>query len=257
MKIRERKPVVPKKNKRIKRIRGGSGFGDALYVQPVAKYYCQKEALEVCTDWPTVFSCLRVNIAPFSRQNIDYLAHYSKRKEENTTQFEDCCLQAGVNPKRVDYSLDWTPKKDHGLPKEYVLVGLPRTPMDRTDGFGRELLPEKCGFEAALAHYDLPVVLIGKGAPAYDLKVDYDFTQKTTVSDVLDLACNATALIGQCSYIIPLAESFDKPLIAVWSAKGLLSDEKYVARITPKKILHKPTSRYLMDDELAVRTARS
>ena len=84
----------------MKRIRGGMGIGDALYVQAVARYLVNRgETLEVCTAWPDVFRPIRdkVLFAPFSRHNIQYLAHYSLRKgRPETTQFEDCCIQGGM-----------------------------------------------------------------------------------------------------------------------------------------------------------------
>lgn len=234
-------------HKRTKRIRGGSGLGDALYVQSVARHLSLKGVdLEVCTDWPKVFTNLDVKIAPFSRANIDYLSHYSKRKEENTTQFEDCCIEAGLNPKEVEYKLDWRTKPM--IEGKYVLVHTPRTPMDRKDGFGSELFPDCKAMDEVLEILDLPVVQAGKGDKKYNLKVDVDLHNKTSLFDLFDLAFNAEVIVGQCSLIIPLAESFNKKLMVVWSSKGMKTDNKYVSRITPRKILHKPTSHYIIDD---------
>ena len=234
---------------RLKRIRGGSGLGDALYVQAVARHLVnQGKKLQICTDWPDVFLPLadKVEFDAFSRSNIDYLAHYSKRKEENTTQFEDCCIESGLNPDEVEYKLDW---RDRPQPKPYVLVHTPRTPMDRKDKFGAELLPDCSVIDDVLDQIGLPVIQVGSGVKKYHLQnVDQDLHGKTTVKELFDLAKYADYIVGQVSFIIPLAESLDKKLMVVWSSKGMLSDEKYVARITPRKILHKPTSHYVIDD---------
>jgi hypothetical protein len=191
----------------------------------------------------------KVQFAPFSRNNIDYLAHYSKRKEENTTQFEDCCIEAGVC---AEYKLDWETQNHKliaGLSKPYVLVHTPRTPMDRKDGFGAELFPDCRVMDEVLDILNLHVVQAGKGQKKHVLKrVDTDLHNQTSVTDLFDLAMNAEYIVGQCSLIIPLAESLDKKLMVIWSSKGLKSDNKYVSRITPRKILHKETSHYVMDD---------
>jgi hypothetical protein len=58
----------------------------------------------------------------------------------------------------------------------------------------------------------------------------------------------ATAFVGYCSFVIPLAESLNKPALLVWSKRGLRSGQPYIAAIKPEKILHKKTSRHLLDD---------
>ena len=233
----------------MKRIRGGSGLGDSLYVQSVARHLVKKGIqLEVCTSWPDVFLPLDVQIAPFSRANIDYLAHYSKRKEENTTQFEDCCIESKLDPNDVEYRLDWR-DRDPGIQKPYVLVNTPRTPMDRKDTFGAELFPDCRIIDEVLDQLGMYVVQAGAGEKKYNLRrVDKDLHGETTVKQLFDLAKHAEVIVGQVSFIIPLAESFDKKLMVIWSSKGLQSSERYVARIIPRKILYKSTSRFVMDD---------
>ena len=81
----------------MRSIRGGMGLGDALYVQAVARHITATgERLLVCTAWPDVFKPLgdKVEFAPFRRQRIDVLAHYSTRKALPTKQFDDVCAAA-------------------------------------------------------------------------------------------------------------------------------------------------------------------
>lgn len=48
---------------------------------------------------------------------------------------------------------------------------------------------------------------------------------------------------------MPLAESFDRPALFVWSRRGLRSPRAFISQITPNKILHKrETSRHVIDD---------
>jgi hypothetical protein len=245
-----------------KSIRGGMGLGDALYVQSVVRHLVEKgESLKVCTAWPDVFRQLgpKVTTAPFSRQ-VQILAHYSAKKQKvGTTQFQDVCETAGIRGK-VDLRLDWKVEDEKlvGWLKEtadgrpLVLVQLPRAPMGRKDGFGAELLPDCRVIEKVIARLKerrALIVQIGAGASLYGLRgIDVDLANKTTVTQMLDVASAADAFVGYCSFLIPLAESFSKPALLVWSKRGLRSNHPYIRAITPEKILHKKTSRALIDD---------
>jgi hypothetical protein len=238
------------------------GLGDAIYVQSVVRHLVQKgESLRVCTAWPDVFRQLgpKVTTAPFTRQ-VNILAHYSARKQKvGTTQFEDVCQTAGIREK-VDLRLDWKVEDEKlvGWLKEtadgrpIVLVQLPRSPMGRKDGFGAELLPDCRVIDRVIARLKTRralIVQIGAGASLYGLSgIDVDLSNRTTVGQMFDVATAADAFVGYCSFLIPLAESFNKPALLVWSRRGLRSGQPYIRAITPQKILHKKTSRALMDD---------
>lgn len=244
----------------MRSIRGGRGIGDSLYVQAIARHLVNRDGkqLKVCSDWPDIFRPLgkMAKVVPFTRLGIDILAHYSLRKKhKETTQFKDCCLQAGIN-EPVDLKLDWTP---HNLAliaslqqgKPIVLVQLPRNPMGRTDGFGKELMPDCRVIQKLINHVKdrATIVQIGSGAPLFRFEgIDIDLANKTSLRDLLDVASVADGFLGYCSFIVPLAESFDKPGLFVWSRKGLNVNQPYIKAITPQKILEKTTSKFLIDD---------
>ena len=242
----------------MKSIRGGMGLGDALYVAAVARHLVASgERLKVCTAWPEVFKTLPVETAPFTRLGINYLAHYSARKGiEGTTQFEDCCIAAGIR-ESVEFRLDWK-LEDHDLAerlrapgKPIICVQLPRTPMGRTDGFGADLLPNCKRIQQALDMIGnrATKVMIGHGQPLFNLTgIDFDLTNATTVSQVLDAASIAHGFLGYVSFLVPLAESFERPGLFVWSRKGLKSGLPFIRSITPKKVLHRASSRAVVDD---------
>jgi hypothetical protein len=238
---------------RLKRIRSGRGLGDALYLQAVTRHLVAKgQKLIVCCDWPEVFKPLKgsVVIEPFTRNGINILAHYSMRKIfKDTTQFRDCCLQAGITEK-VELKLDWKPSS-RLTDNPYLVVQLPRQPMNRPDGFGMELLPDCNVIQDLINHLKdrFTIVQVGAGRALYQFKgVDIDLANKTSVSELLDVVHGSAGVIGYCSFIVPLAESFDKPGLFVWSRRGLNAKHEYIKTITPRKILEKPTDRYLIDD---------
>jgi hypothetical protein len=241
-------------------IRGGAGIGDALYLQSVARHFVETgEKVEACCDWPDVFRMLagEVKVSPFRRKPIDRLAHYaSRRGVVGTTQFEDCCIQAGIREK-VDLRLDWQ-LVNAGLVemlrssgKPVVVVQMPRAPFGRVDGFGKELLPDCRRIQEAIDYMDgrATVVQVGKGVPWFRFsRIDIDLVDRTSARDLIDIGCAADAFLGYCSFIVPLAESFSKPALLVWSRAGLNSPHEVVRTIKPQKILHRPSSRWVMDD---------
>ncbi|HBA32966.1 MAG TPA: hypothetical protein DCZ12_02385 [Gammaproteobacteria bacterium] len=253
----------------MRSIRGGRGLGDAMYVQAVARHLVHKgEKLRVYNDWPDLFLPLgdAVVTRPFSRA-VDITAHYSMRKDcRDTNQFEDCCIQAGLK-EPADLMLDWTitdhPFIDSVIKqakcKPICLVQMYREPMNRKDGFGLELLPDPMRYQAMIDDIQAFKVLVGGGKPLHPVgNVDLDLTNKTSVCQLMDLAYICDAMFGFCSFMVPMAEQFDKRALFLWSRKGTKSQKRYIKQITPKKILHKSTSQAVFDDDPeALRVAES
>lgn len=235
-------------------MRGGYGLGDAIYQRPIAEYLVsQGKEITVCTAYPEVFEGAGVSTAPFSRERINVLAHYSMRRALKTTQFQDMCDSAKVP--RIELRFEWKVKNGHLLHeviakaqgRKVVLVHGGREPFGRKDGLGLELIPRREAFSEALKGFsDCFRVRIGNAAQ-YELDVDLDLQGKTSVSDLIDLGKVCDAVVGQVSFVAPLSEVFDKPFLAVWAEKGLRSGREVIRQITPAKILSKPTSFYVLD----------
>lgn len=242
------------------RIRGGSGLGDAIYLQSTARHFVEQGYRpEVCCDWPDVFLPLAdwVAVVPFRRDGIDRLAHYSMRRGAiGTSQFEDGCIQAGIKEK-VEFRLGWTPRNwDLVQEVEFsgrpvILVQMPRPPFGRTDGFGMEFLPDCRRIQDAIDHIGdrAYFVQVGTGESLFKFSnIDLDLTNQTSVCDLLDIATSASGFLGYCSFIVPLAEAQSKPSMLVWSRRGMGSPHQVVRRMTPQKILHRSSSLWVMDD---------
>jgi hypothetical protein len=246
----------------MKSIRAGRGFGDSIYLQSVVRHLVATtgKSMRVATDYPDLFAAMKqhVDTFPFTRANIDITAHYVGRKMlPSTTQFEDMCLAAGIR-EHVELKLDWETgspdlvKMVRAPGRPVVLVQLPRAPMGRSDGFGKELLPDCAQIQRALdvLKGKATLVQVGAGEPLHQFKrLDVDLANATTIRGLIDLASNADAFIGYPSFIVPLAESFNKPALIFWSSRGLASRTPFVAQITPRKVLHRDSkSRSLIDD---------
>lgn len=233
------------------------GLGDSLYLQSVARYFVGKgENVDVCSAWPDVFRPLagKVTVYPFRRERINTLAHYTARKgAPGTSQFEDVCMCAGIR-EPVDLRLDWVPTGGVAIPhlRPVICVQLPRTPMDRTDSFGDELLPDCSVIQRVIDIIGdrATFIQIGKGKPLYSFAgINIDLANKTTVAELLDVACRADAFLGYVSFVIPLAESLSKPALLVWSRRGLKSRNAFINTVKPTKIIHRrDLCRYVIDD---------
>jgi hypothetical protein len=242
-------------------IRGGNGLGDALYVQGVVRYFVRTEdKVEVCTSWRDVFRPLdgRVVFSPFRRRPVNRVAHYASRRHLIGTQFQDCCISAGI-PRDTEFKLDWEPQNVNLIlrlrditEKPIVVVQMPRPPFGRVDGFGMEFLPDFNIIQKAINEIKDKVflVMVGIGEPIVKYTgIDLDLSNKTSVSGLIDVAYVASGFLGQCSFIIPLAECLSKPVHVIWSRKHTKSYQAVVRQMTPQKILHGVRSSFSYDDQ--------
>lgn len=255
----------------MRSIRGGMGIGDAIYLAAVVRHLVAGgERLEVCTAWPDVFAAYAASIelSPFRRSPIDVLAHYSRRRNWRTRQFQDVCIQAGIGD-AVDLRLDWSITDSAltqrllapGLP--IVCVQMPRAPMGRTDGVGHELLPDCRRIQQVIDQLRGRVlfVQVGAGRPLYKFSgIDVDLRDETTVAQLIDVASVSAGMLGYVSFLVPLAEALLKPALLVWSKRGLRSSTGFVRQITPQKILERESSLHVVDncseEELSTMTER-
>ncbi len=241
----------------MKKIRGGSGLGDSIYCRPVAEHFVRAgHRVVVMSNFPQVFIGSGAAVEPFTRLGTNVLAHYTSRKANlDTNQWQDVAINAGAPG--IALSFKWEVQnrllvddlKAMARGKPIIMVNGGRPPMDRTDGYGIEMLPRREAFDTVLAALEgCFTVEVGKGTELYPLTADVDLNGRTSPADLLDIASVASGLVGQCSFMIPLAEALDKPLLCVWAAKGLVSRTLYIQQCTPQKVLSKPSSRWVMDD---------
>ena len=135
---------------------------------------------------------------------------------------------------------------------------MPRTPMGRTDGFGKTLLPDCRAIQVLIdeARDTHRIVQIGAGQPLFNFRgLDLDLANRTTVAETIDAVSVADRCLGYVSFLVPLAESLDKPATFVWSQRGLKDGQPFISSITPAKVLHKATSRAVIDVEVLGRDA--
>ncbi|WP_395406299.1 hypothetical protein ACHMW6_06400 [Pseudoduganella sp. UC29_106] len=229
----------------MKRLRGGGGLGDSLYVRPICDELIRRgEEITVLTNFADVFIGSGAKVVPFSRDNVQILAHYvSGKSNPDTNQWQDVCNSAGV---QAPMQFQWgvrnedlaSQARDRAAGRPIILAHGGRKPMGRMDGFAMDLMPERAGFEVALGGLSdcLTISVGGTVGLEYDMPVEWDLTGKTNVSDLLDLASLCDGVVAQCSFAVPMAECFDKPLLAIWSQRAAGSNQAYIRTITPQKV---------------------
>ena len=256
------------KNKRL-RIRCGQGIGDSIYLQAVVASLLAEgyTNLEACTNYPEIFEHLsprriydvnnklsfnnargRFDIIPFTRSACHVIAHYTGRKRiPGTSQMEDCYISAGwskdvstVDPSFGFHILDSVQKHVDALRKSGKLIIVYqnlRAPMGRSDGFGFETIPSIPSVRAAIkALPDHKLIKIGQG-DSDDIRADEDLTGKTSISESISYFCAADIIIGQCSWIIPLAECRKIPLIVLFGHRIRSAEHQFIRSISPEKLL--------------------
>lgn len=244
-------------------IRGGSGLGDALYLQSVCRHLIAigRTNLVARTDYPDVFLPLagKIGIKEFTKTGVGIIGHYSMRRQiQETSQFKDCCLQAGITSP-VELKLDWRvnppPVDLRAYGKRIAVIGLPRPPMARKDGFGRELLPRKDAYQrmvdgARAAGY--LTVQVGAGNPVYHLQgIDIDLANKTTIPELFDIVAASDVVVCYPSFLVPLAESLGKQFICLFAMEGLKCDRNFLRWVTPEKVIHRnDLGCHVTDEEL-------
>lgn len=237
-------------------LRGGSGLGDSIYLRPIAEHLiAQGKQVVVLSNFPDIFIGSGATVERFKKERATFVAHYAGRRAQPTTQYEDMCITAGLPV--LPLTFNWKIRnpdligelRERADRRKIVVVHGGRPPFGRSDGLGIEMVPRREAFDAVFdAISDCFLVCIGMDKQIYPMRCDWDLSGKTSVSDLLDLGKSADGFVGQCSFIIPLAEVFDKPLLIVWGAKGLISLHPTIRLIKPRKILHKASSHYAMDD---------
>lgn len=239
----------------MREIRSGSGLGDSIYLQSIVRHMRMRGRDVIPrSNFPDVFIPLSVPVRPQSKEGSPIVAHYvSGIGRPGTSQFRDMCIMAGIK-EPVEMRLDWTPSSLNllnGLDRPLIAVMLPRLPMDRTDGFGAELMPRWTTMQRLIDMAEGSVVQIGKGEQVYRFRgIDLDLSNKTSVRELLDVASMVDGFLGICSFMIPLAESLQKPFFALWSSSGLSSKIAHIRSIRPEKIIHrKDLGHYAIDSQ--------
>jgi len=230
------------------RIKGPTGFGDAIYMYPIVKHFIEGgDNVTVLTRHPYVFENLDCDIAPID-DGYDIDCNYIRRKgDPNTNQFQDMCIEAGIK-RQIPLKLDY-PRTFNNTTKRICLVQRPYYPMNE-ERLRTELMPDYTIMQRLIHdHPDLFFVEVGQSS-AYGFKfsgIGLDMVDKTDYKGLLDLYSMADIVLSQIGYSVALAEALDTRIFVLFAQSGLDSEEYFFRTITPKKVITKESSYWASD----------
>jgi hypothetical protein len=243
-------------------IRGPSGLGDAIYVNSIAQEMLKfNHNVAIRTKYPDVFKYLPVKTVPYSKGGGDREFNYGgkSRQRNETNQWQDLLIAARLD-QNTPMSTKWEltnielfekiTEKAQG--RKVLVMSMPhRIFGDRQDDYGQELQPNWKKFIPILKAVKdtCYVVQIGRGHVCYRFDgISLDWANRTSVSDVMDFGVIGDIFLGQCGFIIPLAEGMNKPLFTIFSANCLTSKDSFLNNITGRKVLSGKHSAWCFDN---------
>lgn len=222
----------------MKTIVGLSGFGDAIYLEPLARQAIKDnpdELLAVSTNYPDVFAHLMAKRISYSR-NPDQAIKFSYlpgKANPKTTQLEDmgyaCADQFQV----------------HHAPIAILACGYPSM------GSQDDLIPDRHTIEQIIAELrsrGYQILHIGNGAG------DRTYAGATKIISAnyfqtVSMFKGADLIVCQQGWGTALAEGLNKKCLVIFSHNYRINNNPFITQITPKKVCCKPTTYYLWDNE--------
>ena len=222
----------------MKTIVGLSGFGDAIYLEPLARQAIKDnpdELLAISTNYPDVFAHLPAKRMPYSR-NPDHAIKFSYlpgKANPNTTQLID-----------MGYVCNEAFELSHA-PIAILACGYPSM------GSQDDLIPDKRIVEQIIAELNLrgyQILHIGNGSGDRS----YAGTTKVTSANYFQTVAmfkGADLIVCQQGWGTALAEGLNKKCLVIFSHNYRINNNPFITQITPQKVCCKPTTHYVWDNE--------
>lgn len=224
-------------------IKALKGIGDAVYTFPIIKHYCDIEAVTVITPYPIVFDALNVKTTIDYSVKADLHPEYTSRRASRKNQYEDMLESIGLS------SLPFEFKWELGFTDEFKSKYLVDIIMAMSAGKKRLcVIKEPCAAHMHKRARDFSVaprrqemqswidankgfvfVSVGQDEEYRSRMegIDFDFTNKTSVQDLISLCSIADIVATQIGHLIPIAQGLRKPLVIF-----------YPENITDKRLRH-------------------
>jgi hypothetical protein len=231
-------------------LHGSLGLGDAVYMWPVVKYYSAiRDDVVVVTRYPELYATLKCQtVHPEEIQDC----HCSARTlREETNIYEDTLIMSGIESRPpLEINFEWTTRK-YKTSKPVCVVRTPSFPV-KGDESARCMVPNPDIYQRIINAFRDRVYFVSIGWAVNmqeKLEAELDLTEIKALHEYFSALAGADLIMTQPGHCVPIAEAMGKPLLTIFSAPGLVSQEKRYRFTTPKKILTKPTSHWIVDDD--------
>lgn len=239
-------------------IKGERGLGDSIYLYPIVKAFLDNHntGIVVHSNYPEVFSDLNCPVVPFlsdiEDQETKLFSYLPYKSNENTSLIEDI---TSLCPYEISFNKTHR-IKNHNLIKNILLNKKnsqkicivryiePRHNRNTIDNL--DCSPSL--INKFISEYSKTYYFIGIGqSNYYNIKCDMDLMNRTSISDLFDLAFISNLVIGQAGYTVPLCEILHRYNIAIFPSVWKNS-HSFLKTITPKKICG-PHTGFVYDDD--------
>lgn len=237
------------------RINSPKGLGDAIHLRAIVLHLLERgEEIEVYTGWPEVFTGLPVVLRTHEQiADHDQIRHAMAclhcciPEIMGMSLFQNACRQAGI-VEPVALRMDWKVKDGKRIRRiKARAAGKPillYQPVKKANNAQQaELRPDRDAYRAYLqgmkGYFRIKV---GNAAFTIDdprLPVDLDLFNKTTVSEVFDIATIADCFFSEDSYIQVIAQAMNKPVTWMFARKGESSAFSRSRNARPSRMIHR------------------
>lgn len=243
------------------KIRGCSGLGDAVYNYAVCKHFKERgKSIIVETQYPDIYSPLGIKTTRERIFDSDVNCSYVPFKaDRNTNQFQDVLRAAQIaEPLPMElgeyhHASGVTAESQNqytGSQKHWKPVCLVADLYQASGVRARaNLIPDRAVFQSivdSLGKHHF-TILLGIGDPVIT-GCDLNLKNKTSIMDLIWLVRTCHMSVTQVGSMLPLAEAFRKPVMAVLSRNYALSGDPFLNTITPKKVQCSTKSMVVYDD---------
>jgi len=215
-------------------IRGLSGFGDAIYLEPLARKCSEQNNVTVLTNYPDVFAHLPVKISKFTKScNVDRdFSYIDGKSNPDSTQLTD---MGYANAE--DFTIEHAPIA-------ILAAGY--------DGMGSrsEMTPNKKvlqGIINELCERGYKVLHIANNSKEKYSHVTEIISQN--YFETVALFKGADLIVCQQGWGTALAEGLNKLCLIVFADTIRKSALPFIRQITPQKVCCKKTTRFVWDSE--------
>lgn len=222
----------------MKTIVGLSGFGDSIYLEPLARKEIENvapgEQIVISTNYPDVFAHLPVKKIPYNRNpdNAKKFSYLAGKSNPTTTQLKDMGY-ADSDEFVIKHS-----------PIAVLVCGYPSM------GSQSDLIPDKQVVEKVIEYLrkkGYQVLHITNGS-----QEEYKGAVKTSSANYFQTVAmfkGSDLIVCQQGWATALAEGLKKKCLVIFSNNFRVNHNTFITQITPNKVCCKKSTCFIWDNE--------
>jgi hypothetical protein len=197
------------------------GLGDAVYAWPIVRYLIQQNPgreIKVATKYPIVFRGLDCDIIDFeSCPPPDYHLSYTSRRLSPKGQYEDILDHCKLP--WIDFEFEWTSVEYSfvSIVHPYAVIKEPATAHLHKNNSDFSFTPnvkEMQDHVDRLKQMGMRIISVGQSEVFKERLsgIDYDWNDRLTVAQLLNVCKGATEILTQVGHLVPIGQGLKKPM---------------------------------------------